>query len=1136
LTASAGSGKTYVLVERYLRLLESRPTWTLRDLAAVTFTEKAAREMRERLRARLEERAHYDAPRWQALSAQVESARISTIHALCAELLRAHAALLGLDPRFGILDENQALLMQLNSVEESLFHMANSAETAPLLHLYPLAKVRLTLRHLLKEGQLEDFIAAIPDDLAVLTEGWQTLSTDLSAALYFDFRKETAWFDGLTWFNNLNQQKLDFTKLRGDKLYEKWAKIGELESVFSAPQGQPQAFRSALLEMQEQCKRTTTSGVKSNWDDEELLNEGRRRLTDIKSLVESYLERLPPAYSEAEAENAVLLWRWRLAAQTLHATYLAAKRAQSVLDFNDLEQLADQLLQSHPNVSSGLQAILVDEYQDTNPTQHALIRHLPAPNEANRLFIVGDPKQSIYAFRGADVRQFKAAQAEILAGSGANLALTVSFRTHAPLVALFNRAFPPLFNTPRDKNFTAYEVDMSSEADLLKAQRSQAPSTDPCLIVADFTAKGELNGDEQRRWLAQGLAQQIRAWVVEGRPIYDKERGEIRPARYGDVAILLSAFTQVTLYEEALKAAGLPYVTFGGRDYYLRREVQDVLNALRAVYQPSDSLALASALRSPLFGLSEAGLYALTRGPQSLWEALASVSPPTPADQEAALLAYAVLHPLREQAGRVTAAEALESLLEGTAYDALLNALPDGDRRRANLDKLSALARSAGDLPLGDFLRQVEELSQADVREGEAVLSAEDAITLMTVHKSKGLEFPIVVLPDEGWGEKSKGGEKPAAWYDADAGPVITAPLKDEEEKDKPKTFSQWYAAYFTTLRESAEAKRLLYVAATRAQDLLYIALRESKSLLATFAAVIEAALQETPDLSAWVERRTEQAPSPDSLYARAESARTGWDWPLEASSATPPPLLQALDTQPRPDQVRHLSVSQLEGLAALETYRPDQQKAARRAFQHHLWRNALPPLRPVTEAPHDEAAFQRKLGLLVHRALQNGLEEQPPNKRCDLLAAYANKLNLPLSKYADLLAEAESLLRAYEAKRPPTLRQAGRILREVPFIYRFGGRILHGVIDVLYQVGAEWYILDYKTAPISAAFVPHHARRYLYQVGAYARALEARLGILPIVQVYYLHPQRLYTLPPSEWQGALDQIEAKLSAALRPL
>jgi len=149
---------------------------------------------------------------------------------------------------------------------------------------------------------------------------------------------------------------------------------------------------------------------------------------------------------------------------------------------------------------------------------------------------------------------------------------------------------------------------------------------------------------------------------------------------------------------------------------------------------------------------------------------------------------------------------------------------------------------------------------------------------------------------------------------------------------------------------------------------------------------------------------------------------------------------------------------------------------------------------------------------------------------------AYAKQLNVRPTEQDALLAQAENLLKAYEAKRPPTLSQAERILREVPFIYALGGRILHGVIDVLYQVGAEWYILDYKTAPISAAFVPHHARRYLYQVGTYARALEARLGVLPIVQVYYLHPQRLYTLPPSEWQGALDQIEAKLSAALRPL
>ena len=304
----------------------------------------------------------------------------------------------------------------------------------------------------------------------------------------------------------------------------------------------------------------------------------------------------------------------------------------------------------------------------------------------------------------------------------------------------------------RDPHSPVYEheVDLGAPMD---AQRQEPPSPDPALellLVDTSDVDPDRRGAEHyRRWEAHALAQRLREMVESEMLVYDKSDGVTRPVRYDDVALLFQSMSHITLYEAVFKAQGLPFVTVAGRGYYSRQEVWDLLNLLKALYNPADNLSLASVLRSPLFGLSDDALLALrlVRGDDAkrllLWDALNQ--PQVVPDDEVDLVIFArdCLYGLATLAGRVTISEVLREALNRTGYLATLTGLPDGARRRGNVEKLLAKAENSGKITLGAFEQYLSDLSAREVREGEAVMDVTGAVTLMTVHASKGLEYPV---------------------------------------------------------------------------------------------------------------------------------------------------------------------------------------------------------------------------------------------------------------------------------------------------------------------------------------------------------------------------------------------------------
>ena len=346
--------------------------------------------------------------------------------------------------------------------------------------------------------------------------------------------------------------------------------------------------------------------------------------------------------------------------------------------------------------------------------------------------------------------------------------------------------------------------------------------------------------EDGRLWEAQLLARRLLSLQAEGFQVWDSGQDAYRRFNYGDAGVLFRATTTLPLYEETFKAAGLPYLTVSGRGYYDRPEVRDLIALLACLYAPGDDLSLATALRSPLFSLSDETLYRLrwrapanerAEAPVPFTRALEK-PPPTGQDQQVAS-AGRTLRALWEMAGRVDVWELLREAIDRTGYEAALIMGEGGDgtagggggegggRQVGNLKKFLALARERGSASLSDFLRRLQDLQAREAREGEAPGSAPEAgaVQLMSIHAAKGLEFPVVAVADLGRGGRGARGS-PRILHDPAFG--LACKRRDEYgEWQKPASY-RW-AEWLDGQMEEAESKRLLYVACTRAADLLIL-------------------------------------------------------------------------------------------------------------------------------------------------------------------------------------------------------------------------------------------------------------------------------------------------------------------------
>jgi len=1095
-TAGAGTGKTRTLVARYLSLLlDDVP---LRSIVAITFTKKAAREMRNRVRQ--EVRLYLDEGqlndqerhRWQRVYEALDAARIGTIHSLCGELLRHHPAEANLDPRFEMLDEGTAALLQAEAVESALAWAAADPQAARLFADFGEQDLPQVLAQLLSQ-RLDIAAFTRPVDWWAL---WQPYLTAPLRAFVEDSGVQADFAD-------LSALRADGTLARaaevGDKLAGPLAELLRLWDEITAAQaaGDWVAVSTRLAPLRAAMK--SHLGTKGNWAPAE-------PKPIIKDLQTGYDENLKALVGDGldlaldrEIATAILPELLRLYDQTL-ATYTRLKEERRALDFDDLEAGAVALLKDHPEVCARWQqeirALLVDEFQDTNARQRDLLARLNG--DGGKLFIVGDAKQSIYRFRGADVTVFRAARQEI-AARGKAYSLDTSYRAHRDLVADLNALLQPALGTEEDPARPYVEPF----AALAHRRETPAPGLTPPYIELHLGVGSKSDGalDKAAEALVARLAALVESEQVQV-TTHDPDSGQsqVRLLNYGDIAILCRASTSFAPYENALENAGVPFLTVAGRGFYERPEVRDVLNALTALAAPTDDLALAGLLRSPACGLSDLALYRLTeaRAKQpspSLWAALTGEATDFLENEaDCAANAVALIQRLHAQVGRTPVADLLKRFLDATHYRAAL--LATGQARGAgNLAKLLADAHTGGAVSVGEFLEYVTQLRDAGTREGEAHTLSVGAVQLMTVHAAKGLEFPIVVIGDAGKAGRGRSG----VLVDSRLG--VVPPMKQESEEAAPAAASLAYrlAQQVAADEEAAESDRLLYVAATRAQEMLIISGTASS-------------LKKGLGLYGWLARLDTALHLSDSAPACADDGHAVHSPPLTLAGR---PVIGSLyegqteipRTPARVAAARPTAFpAQLPLLAPLgpaPTPADDKTEDARRDPPRRVWRVVPEEARPTAPA--------WVVGKLVHGALEQWLF---PRSATFARWAETEARSCGITAEAELRDAGRRAARMLERFQTTPLYAemagAARRLHEVSYTYTLpDGALEQGVLDALFLADGQWTLVEFKTDHVrdQAALTEWLAGSdYGAQVNRYLAAAERLLSVRPRPALCFLN------------------------------
>ena len=1166
--AGAGSGKTRVLVERYLQLLDNNPDWKLNALVAITFTREAAFEMRNRVRISLEEQVATTQEddklsRWAQLLSEMDTARIDTIHGLCVTILRANAAQAGIDPKFEVVDEIDATILLEDIVSDILQDL-----DAPLTDLFSAYEPSKIIESLTRANLINADFKAIPDNPDDLLNSWY----DQWSTIIMDVQKALLAPDEV-------HQVLQGSYPAEDKLGALAIQYCDyLDNIAKQDDAQ------AIYDLMSECYRQGAVGNKGSataWGGKEAKDEVADLLRAVRDLISDLLGRIGEPLNDLDHKTARLLPLWYQLLMQVQTAYRQHKRENSLLDFDDLERITANLLQDKSVQeryrNAEFKHLLVDEFQDTNKSQWDIIQSLASLERGGSLFVVGDPKQSIYQFRGADVSVFNDVRDEIANNkAGKEVPLSQSFRTHQRLVDQFNELFSRILIRDEASPVKDFEVVLDKRMTASRKESPEQPVLE-CLLLdhnqrdedGEYSTKHNSNhkiripSDTMRRWEAYELAQHINAIINEKRPVFDKEKREYRVAGYGDVAILFQSMSNVNIYESVFKSLGIPFMTVAGRGYYSRQEVWDMLDLLRTLHNPADNLSLATALRSPMFGFSDDMLFALRlipnenpdkRDPMPLWDALSyacehDVMGITADDLPLIDFAVSTLHDLRLMAGRVTISELMRQALAKTGYLAMLTGLPDGARRRGNIEKLLQLAESSSKITLGKFSQYLADLTAREIREGEALLDSEGAVKMMTVHASKGLEFPVVILADASWSRGSAGGTD-TIMNDAEYG--LSCQVFDDTQNKYVNGFAHRRNNQMQQLKEEAERKRLLYVAATRAQDYLVISGQVTLNKDGAWSAggwlkqlmtalelddVMRAIDQTAPFADDVIRVMMPPQPPPvDILYADAQSEQNLWDYEANEADFPPvrPPLIDAIRIAPDA-QIGHISATQLADLGGVHHgTNSDQREFYRQRFRRRTLHDAPARVQDLS-ADHKPQVSQRLIGEIVHEAIRYWRFDLPPRDFEKMLEGYAWQSGVTFEhELEEAVRRSRQLLTRFQQSTVFNWIESARndqrpLFTELPFILRTDKRVIHGVIDVLFQkTDGSWVIVDYKTSNVINKDYDNHARRYHLQVGVYAAAVQQQLGnaIIPQTHIHYIRNDRTVVVPTHAWQAELSQLE----------
>jgi ATP-dependent helicase/nuclease subunit A len=1077
LASGAGCGKTHVLTARYLSHLTADAA-EVGQVVAITFTERAAREMRDRIRAAVGE-----LPNAARHLRNLETAPIATIHSFCGNLLRQFAVPAGLDPGFEVLDDVLSANLRAEALNGCLQGLLVAPETVP---------AAAALRELVVLFGWKPVVEALDGLLLAVDrpgwEAWLARSPEGIAAEWAGSGRAALLPEWVGYLCAASPKVagclalLERVRSANPQVNANLARI-----VTETPRLHTAADPSAAVEELAELAKVGRSG-KKDWPDAAVYEAVKEAFAAFRDDLPRRLK-LFAATPDGIADAArVGQWFLRVAGAADDA-YRARKRRAGVLDFQDLLVLARDLLRDRADVRDALRArfrfLLLDELQDTDPVQMELVELLCGGGlEHGKLFAVGDHKQSIYRFRGAEVGLFQNLRKSVAAEG--RLGLSRNFRSQPGVLKFVNAAF-----ARRLADYEPLEAHHPGAGGaenvefLWSVPESRAGGVSPLSGGTAQGADAPRSGAYEsvtavRAREADAIAARVVQLLDDPTPRVLGRDGTARRVERKDVVLLFRSMSHVATYEAALRRHGLDYYLVGGRAFFAQQEVYDLLNLLRAVENPQDAASLVGALRSPFCGLSDEAVFLLAGHPDGPWAGLhdADRLATLPADQRpAAERALRFLTGWRAVKDRLPISRLLNRVFADSGYDAAMQFEFLGDRKLANLWKLVDLARSfdrTGLFGLHEFTARLGDLVARQPREEQAATLPEnaDVVRLMSIHQSKGLEFPVVIVPDIA--AAARGGIQPVARWHRGLGCLVKLPAEfedaDEEAGEAPpfSDFADRLGRTADQLADWQEDLRVLYVACTRARDLLTLSAGLPEPLPEAVAGLptgvpAKAANHWTLMLAERFDLRTgcclaADVKPEDAPAVRVRVVEPGASAPPGAAAvdevgASKPTRRDGWALPPAPPSPTIISLPALErmargGPAPMHGEHFDTETDSDRAHWRHP-RERLGPLTPadaVLWAVLDRWDFADVDGWA--QLLADALEDAPDGRRL------ADELRAKLRRLAESAARAE-------------LAGADELHRGVEFLADLGslagtgaGPTVRGVIDFLYRDPGGWHLL----------------------------------------------------------------------------
>ena len=1075
--AGAGTGKTTLLIDRLVHLLLKEPEPVdINELVALTFTNKAANELKIRLREQLQAFLALDlthpptAPpgedlyrkligimaRYHLSKAQIderagaalrdlEKAQIGTIHSFAAHLLRLYPLGAGVDPDFK--EDEGGQFNQLFQKEWALWLDQELGERSGHKELW---------KGLLKQYDLTQ-LEALAQSLCNPCNPLQSLEESLTTPTTQGHIGH--WLQGLV--------------SKASKLLESYPK--------------QITTRQMLISAQRSIQGILHGGIASTKD---LLAEEETLARQIPNITKGWsAEDYQEAREIIQVAKCLFSLDHKLLSQCLELLLPFVIQFQQrflqsgFISFDGLLVLACNLLQGNTPVRESLKrkykAILVDEFQDTDPIQYEIILYLAEElgHQAShwrsiklapgKLFIVGDPKQSIYSFRRADIEAYhRIVQDIIQKQNGLVLQLKTNFRSHIGLLSPINTIFRQVI---QHKEFLQPPyVELLPYHD--RAARLSSQKVEFRIVDAGeekLLAPGAVKAE------AEALAGWLNEAVLGKEVILDTQGQECR-IQPSHIALLFRKLTQVQEYLEALRRYDIPFVVEGERHFYTIQEVLDFINLLRAIENPYDTPALVGVLRSPLGGLTDLEIYELRK--LALLDYRRAFKIQTPGLLKELFLC---LYQLHDETRALPLADALGTILERLPVLELAAASFHREQAVANMKKIQLMAQELSyqpDITLKGFITLMEERVKAREEEGESPIMEEgvDAIRIMSIHKAKGLEFPVVVLAGL---HSHTGGRDSSVWVRHDWSLGISG-IRLGRCWSLPGVFLNRRAA----LREEEEEKRLLYVAMTRARERL----------------VLSGVL-------------TSSNPNPlQHLLSLIENS-SDKDHGVEINYLKPSQALPGKRTTIKPQE----DTGPKEGWRDYAHRWQKREELLRTTLEHKIFLN--PSRLEEAEIGHWSLAIGQGvkdedllittggrgekgliIGDIAHRLLEKWSFSLDTKGFPALLAEVC-------LKYAPTLApdEARSVHKEldqifqtlFASPIYQELCQAKILGREIPFVIPWDGQVMEGVIDILYKVAGRVIVADYKTDRVKGKNITEWSKRYQTQADIYTEATRRCLG-----------------------------------------